>query len=77
MPTPLQRVEERISFACGAPFDKLPPEMVVRAFGVDYGHLVPPEVLANARFNSPMETRSTTPGRATASTSSTGAPTSG
>jgi hypothetical protein len=34
-----KRVEERIAFACSAPFEKLPPEMVVRAFGVDYGHV--------------------------------------
>ncbi|MBI5622937.1 MAG: hypothetical protein HY924_04075 [Elusimicrobia bacterium] len=39
MPTPIQRVSERIAFAARTAFDRLPPEMVVSAFGVQYGHL--------------------------------------
>ena len=28
-----------LAMACATPFDRLPPDMIVRAFGVDYGHV--------------------------------------
>ena len=32
-----------LAIAGSTPFDRLPPEMIVRAFGVDYGHVHPRE----------------------------------
>ncbi len=32
-----------LELACCTPFDRLPPDMLVQAFGVDYGHVQPPE----------------------------------
>lgn len=32
-----------LAAACSTAFDRLPPEMIVRAFGVTYGHVHPPE----------------------------------
>ena len=34
---------KKLANALRTEFDRLPPEMVVRAFGVDYGHVCPPE----------------------------------
>ena len=32
-----------LALACSTRFDRLPPDMLVQAFGVDYGHVQPPE----------------------------------
>lgn len=35
--------EMELAIACATPFERLPPEMIVSAFGVTYGHVQPPE----------------------------------
>ncbi len=35
--------EKNLALTCRTPFDRLPPDMIVRAFGVEYGHVQPRE----------------------------------
>ncbi len=42
-PSATGAAEGRLALACTTPFDRLPADMVVRAFGVEYGHVRPPE----------------------------------